>query len=147
MFTFLLNVCRISKSITLPQVTSYIVTFSRMVRFSWSEGLWKAIEITITPVLTILKNIENWPFYSQFRKKLTFSILHPLSLLYLFNNKGYGLFKTVCPQQEDGCKFSHDGKSSKEGKITPWSEINQHYCRQWSDWEGNLQGLLFLYLW
>ena len=66
--TFLLNVCQISKSITLPQVTSDIVTFSRMVRFSCVLPLWKAIELMIMPVLTVLKNIENWPFYSQFRR-------------------------------------------------------------------------------
>ena len=68
LLTFLLNVCRTSKSITLPQVTSDIVTFSRMVRFSCVLPLWKAIELTIMPVLTVLKNIENWPFYSQSRK-------------------------------------------------------------------------------
>ena len=39
-----------------------------MVRFSCVLPLWKAIELTITPVLTVLKNIENWPFYSQIRK-------------------------------------------------------------------------------
>ena len=50
---------RISKSTTLPQVTSDIVTFSKMVRFSCVLPLWKAIELTITPVLTVLKNIEN----------------------------------------------------------------------------------------
>ena len=62
------NSCRISKSTTLPQVTSDIITFSRMVRFSCVLPLWKAIELTIMPVLTVLKNIENWPFYSQSRK-------------------------------------------------------------------------------
>ena len=62
------NSCRISKSTTLPQVTSNIITFSKMVRFSCVLPLWKAIELTITPVLTVLKNIENWPFYSQSRK-------------------------------------------------------------------------------
>ena len=72
LLTFLLNVCRISKSTTLPQLTSDIVTFSRMVRSSSVLPPWKAIELTITPVLTILKNIENWPFYSQFRKKWHF---------------------------------------------------------------------------
>ena len=62
------NSCRISKSTTLPQVTSDIITFSRMVRFSCVLPLWKAIELTIMPVLTVLKNIKNWQFYSQFRK-------------------------------------------------------------------------------
>ena len=49
------NSCRISKSKTLPQVTSDTITF----RFSRVLPLWKAIELTITPVLIILKNIEN----------------------------------------------------------------------------------------
>ena len=51
--------CRISKSTTLPQVTLDIATFSRMFRFSSDLPLWKAIELTIMPVLTVLKNIEN----------------------------------------------------------------------------------------
>ena len=53
------NSCRISKSTTLPQVTSHIITFSRMVRFSCVLPLWKAFELMIMPVLTVLKNIEN----------------------------------------------------------------------------------------
>ena len=53
------NSCRISKSTTLPQVTSDIITFSTMVRFSCVLLLWKAIELMIMPVLTVLKNIEN----------------------------------------------------------------------------------------
>ena len=76
------NSCRISKSKTLPQVTSDIVTFSRMVQFSRVLPLWKAIELTITPVLIILKNIENWPFYSQFRKRDIF-FFTPFSLFFL----------------------------------------------------------------
>ena len=45
-----------------------VVQFNWKAIFSWSEGLWKAIELTIMPVKTILKNMENLPFYSQFIK-------------------------------------------------------------------------------
>ena len=77
------NSCRISKSTTLPQVTSDIITFSRMVRFSCVLPLWKAIELTIMPVLTVLKNIENWPFYSQFSKTRHFLFYTLYILLYM----------------------------------------------------------------
>ena len=64
------------KTNTLPQVTSDIVTFSRMVRFSCVLPLWKASGLTITPDLIILKNLKNGHFIANLEKRDFF--LHPL---------------------------------------------------------------------
>ena len=66
------------KTTTLPQVTFDIITLSRMVQFLYVLPLWKANELTITPVLTIL--ILKIDHFTANLEKRDIIFLHPLSM-------------------------------------------------------------------